>query len=128
MTAASRPAPWNRFGEAATAAGGLGGLFSRFLFRVVPLFAEHAVTLPPDGNNATGRPVARGSEHAHRGGGLHSEGTAGPCPSLGDSVRHGNVRHIRSALAPASSRQRGTPCTGNPPSPTWPSAPRRHSG
>src|SRR5262249_20880649 len=31
-------------------------------------FAGHAVTLPPDGNNATGRPVARGIEQARRGG------------------------------------------------------------
>src|SRR6266581_1060622 len=85
---------------------------------VCALIARRAVTLPPDGNNATGRPVARGIEQARRGGCLHSEGTAGHCPSLGDSVRHGNVRHIRSALAAASARQRGSPCTGTPPSPT----------
>src|SRR5439155_24691045 len=78
----------------------------------------HAVTLPPDGNHATGRPIARGNEHARRGGCLHSEGTEGHYPSLGDSVRHGNVRHIRSTLAAASARQRGSPCTGTPPSPT----------
>src|SRR5882672_3640147 len=65
------------------------------------LFCWHAATLPPDGNNATGRPVARGIEHTRRGGCLHSEGTAGHCPSLGDSVGHGNVRHIHSTLAAA---------------------------
>jgi hypothetical protein len=62
-------------------------------------FADTPFTLPPDGNNATGRPVARGIERARRGGSLYSEETAAHCPSLGDSVRHGNVRHIRSALA-----------------------------
>src|SRR6266446_3708177 len=74
--------------------------------------------LPPDGNNATGRPIARGTEQAPRGRLLHSEGTAGHCPSLGGSVRRENVRHIRSVLAAASARQRGSPCTGTPPSPT----------
>src|SRR5712671_1062532 len=83
----------------------------RFFASVCALIWWHAVTLPPDGNNVTGRPVARGIEHARRGGCLHSEGTAGNCPSLGDSVGHGNVRHIHSTLAAASARQRGSPCT-----------------
>src|SRR5467141_4460296 len=90
----------------------------RFLFQSVRSFVGHAVTLPPDGNNATGRPVARGIEQARRGGCLHYKGTAEHCPSLGDCARHGNVRRIRSALAAASARQRGSPCTGTPPSPT----------
>src|SRR5262249_2789403 len=98
----------------------------RCLFQSVTSFFWHVDTLPPDGNNATGRPVARGIEHAPDGACLHSEGTAGHYPSLGDSVRHGNVRHIRSMLAAASARQRGSPCTGTPPSPTSPSAPDRH--
>src|SRR5262249_13273065 len=89
-----------------------------FCFQSVTSFCWHVVTLPSDGNNATGRPVARGIEHAPDGGCLHSEGTAEHSPSLGDSVRHGNVRHIRSTLAAASARQRGLPCTGTPPSPT----------
>src|SRR5260370_18243942 len=101
---------------------------------VFPLFVSvcaltcwHAVTLPPDGNNATGRPVARGIEQARRGGCSRSEGRAGHCPSLGDSVRPENVRHIRSALAAASARQKGSPFTGTPPSPPPPTPPHRHS-
>jgi hypothetical protein len=74
-------------------------LFSVFLFQSVRSFVGHAVTLPPDGNNVTGRPVARGIEHARRGGCLDSEGTAEHYSSPDDSARHGNVRHIRSTLA-----------------------------
>jgi hypothetical protein len=70
----------------------------RFLFSLCAI-CWHAVTLPPNGNKSTGRSAARGIEHARRGGCLPSEGTAGHCPSLGDSVRYGNVRHIHSTLA-----------------------------
>jgi hypothetical protein len=39
-----------------------------------------------------------------RGGCLHTEGTAGHCPSLGDSVRHGNVRRAGCIVMPATVR------------------------
>src|SRR3954467_14381179 len=58
--------------------------------------------LPPDGNNARVRPVARGIEQTCRGGCSYPEGTAGRCPSPDDSARHGNVRHTRSGLAAGS--------------------------
>src|SRR5260221_14563722 len=69
---------------------------------------------PPDGNNAIVRPVARGIEQARRGGCSYPEGTAAHCPSPDDSVRHGNVRHIRSRLAAGSARQRGSLWTSTP--------------
>src|SRR5712692_10563656 len=69
---------------------------------------------PPDGNNAIVRPSARGIEQAPRGGCSYPEGTVGHCPSLGDSARHGNVRHIRAGLAAGSARQRGSPWTSTP--------------
>src|SRR6516165_981148 len=74
--------------------------------------------LPLDGNNARVRPVARGIEQARRSECSYPEGTAGHCPSLDDSARHGNVRHIPSARAAGSARQRGSPWTSTPPSPT----------
>ncbi len=46
--------------------------------------------LPPDGNSARVRPVARGIEHARRSECSYPEGTAGHCPSLDDSARDGN--------------------------------------
>ena len=82
----------------APAARPLSALFSAFCFSLCAI-CWHAVTLPPNGNKSTGRSAARGIEHARRGGCLPSEGTAGHCPSLGDSVRYGNVRHIHSTLA-----------------------------
>src|SRR5271157_437446 len=89
-----------------------------FFVSVCALICWHAVTLPPDGSNVTGRPVARGIEHARRGGCLHSEGTAGHCPSLDDCAQHDNVRHIRPGPAAASAHQTEPPWTGTPPSPT----------
>src|ERR1700680_2465681 len=98
------------------------------LVSVCALICWHAVTLPPDGNNVASRPVARGIEQARRGGCLHSEGTAGHCPFLGDFARHGNARHIRPAPAAASAHQTAPPWTNTLPSPTSPRVPNRHSG
>src|SRR5262245_58258521 len=75
-------------------------------------------TLPPDGNSARVRPVARGIGQTCRGGWSYPEGTAGCCPSPDDSARHGNVRHTHSELAAGSARQRGSLWTSTPPSPT----------
>src|SRR5262245_23301555 len=88
---------------------------------VIPLACVRSrllLTPPPDDNNATLRPTARGIQPAHRGRCPRREGIAGHCPSLGDSARHGNARHIRSALATTSVRRIAPPCTGTPPSPT----------
>src|SRR5258708_20932187 len=90
---------------------------------VCALICGTPFTLPPDGNNVIGRPVARGIEQARRGGCFRSEGTAGHCPYLGDSLLHCNVRHISSTLAPATARQTKSPFTGHPPSLTLPPAP-----
>src|SRR3974390_3477594 len=70
------------------------------------------VMLPPDDNNAGARPVVRSIEPGRRGGCWYPAGTAGHCPSLGDSARHGNARRIRSGLAATSARMRFSGWTG----------------
>jgi len=72
----------------------------------------HPLTLPPDDNNAGARPVVRSIEPGRRGGCWYPAGTAGHCPSLGDSARHGNARRIRSGLAATSARMRFSGWTG----------------
>src|SRR5258708_12225073 len=98
-----------------------------FFVSVCALICWHAVTLPPDGNNVTGRPVARGIEHARRGGGLHSEGTTGHFPSLYDSLRHGNVSHISPPPPPATAPPTASPFPTPPPPPTLPPPPTHPS-
>src|SRR5260370_32834800 len=115
IDAATRPPPVCAPAYVAPASRRLCALLSAF--SLCAHCAEHAVTLPPDGNNATGRPAARGIEQAPRGGCLHSEETAGHCPSLGDSVRHGSGRHILSARAAAGAPRTEPPWIGTPPSP-----------
>ena len=56
---------------------------------------------------------------------VHAVGRILPSPD--DSARHDNARRILSAPAAGSTRPRGSPWTGTPPSPTGPSAPQRHS-
>jgi hypothetical protein len=97
IDAATRGGPEYAAAHVAPASRPLCALFFRFLFQSVRSFAGHAVTLPPDGNNATGRPIARGIEQAPRGGCSYPEGTVGHCPSLGDSA----ARAAERGVAPA---------------------------
>ena len=87
--------------------------------RVPGLNLGRAIMLPLDCNSAGAHPIAPGIEQAAaRGRYSHHEGTAVRYPCPGDSARHDNVRRIRSALAAASARPRGSPWTSTPPSPT----------
>jgi hypothetical protein len=81
----------------------------RFLFQSVRSFAGHAVTLPPDGNNAIVRPIARGIEQAPRGGCSYPEGTVGHCPSLGDSAARAASADSRAAICYADANTREGP-------------------
>jgi hypothetical protein len=74
-----------------------------------------SITPPLDNNSAEAHPTVRGTAQAPRGGGADPEETAEHCPSPGDSARHGNGRHSRSAPAARSARQRGLPWTSTPP-------------
>src|SRR5262245_2648089 len=87
-----------------------------------------AITPPLDGNSAGAHPIAPGIEQAAaRGGYPYHEGIAGHYPCPADPARHANAQRIRSAPAAGSARPTGLPWTSTPPSPTEPSAPRRHS-
>src|SRR5260370_6327378 len=97
-----------------------------FFFQSLRSFVGPAVTLPPDGNNATGRPVARGIEQARRGGWSHSQGTAEHFSSPDDSPRFADDWHILSALAAPGVPRRGPPSTSTPPSPPPPHPPHNH--
>src|SRR5262249_40438411 len=81
------------------------------------------LTQPLDGKNVIAHPVARRIAQALRDKVLTPKETARHCSSLGGFAQHDNAGYIRSAPAARSARQRGSPSTGTPLSPTSPSAP-----
>src|SRR5260370_38662761 len=86
IDAATRPPPVCAPAYVAPASRRLCALLSAF--SLCAHCAEHAVTLPPDGNNATGRPAAGGLEQPPRGGSCPSVETARHCPCLVCCVWH----------------------------------------
>jgi hypothetical protein len=74
-----------------------------------------AITPPHDDSSAGVHPIARSTSLAPCGGGPCSEEIAGCCPSPGDSARHGNVQHSRSAPAAMSTHRRESLWTCTPP-------------
>ena len=75
----------------------------------------YSFTPPLDDSSAEAHPIARGTSLAPRAADRFLEETAGHCPSLADSARHGNGRHSRSAPAATSARRRGSLWTSTPP-------------
>ena len=75
---------------------------------------RRGITQPLDDNSAEAHPIARGTSLAPRAADRFLEETAGHCPSLDDSARHGNGRHSCSAPAATTARGRGSPWTGIP--------------